>query len=106
MKKAEKVYKTFEKYSNYFEGSFYNTLWQIIVNEYFKNRRVAFYFTYNDYGALLVIADVNGGYYLTSTYFKSLPYEGYHSLILKLNKDVFNHESINTENIITKSMFG
>ena len=51
--------------------TFHNLLWQIMINESMKNRRVAFSIADGEHGWQLVIADAAGGYFPTGVFFKS-----------------------------------
>ena len=70
--KLELVREIEKKYGELFQKnitSFNNLIWQVVVNEVHKDKKIVFTAVYTDGGLELVLAHPDGGYIPTGVYF-------------------------------------
>lgn len=103
---TQKVSRIYDKFKEKFLGNFHNALWQIIINERFKGKNVAFVQNFNNSGIELGIADkMHRGYTPTATMFDiDVKYDEAETIIDELNQDVFNLSPIEANEITLMSM--
>jgi len=59
---TDKLNKILKTYNDLFTQGFHNLLWQIMINERHKGKKIAFTAAYTDIGLELVLAMPDGGY--------------------------------------------
>lgn len=81
----------YDKHKDKFDGSIHNTLWQIIINERFKDEKVCFVSNYSERGLDLGIATKNeNGYNFVGCCFKEkITHNEAELIINELNNEVF-----------------
>lgn len=99
-----------EKFGSFFEQdcspSFTNLVWQIIVNDSYNDKAVAFTPTFVKNRLEIVIAEMNEyGYYRTAVGFKEgIDYDQAYDICLELNAQFFGYTERLSEAIMISSM--
>jgi len=87
-----------------FFGTFSDLMWQILINETTKGRKVAFTPVVWGYGNELVMADEEGGYFKTSVIFKEANINKCYDICYGLSLEVFGHSEEQAVEIVGKSL--
>ena len=95
---TDKLHRIYDKFKDKFPyGGFHTTLWQIMINQNFKNKKCCFTPVYRKDGFNMGIAHGPDGYTPSTAWFKNdMPYNEASDICEEMNKEVFG---INPEEV-------